>query len=236
MFEQVYATLLEEIASLRRRMEVQEAIHAIRTLHFKYGYYMDRYLLDEVVTFFSRDCEIHFRGGIFRGVEGAKRLYKGRLGRFGPAPGLLVDHLMMQDIVNIEADGAHASARFRCLVQGGIHESVSGVSADRAQASRQYWHSGLYENRYVREDGVWKILIFNYMTVWEADYDQGWARADPDRIARGQLTVPYPDDPFGPDAIETQPRGWPDVETFSFHYPHPVTGEKWSGGQGVKMP
>ena len=220
--------LIAEVAALRRRLEVQEAIHAVRALHFKYGYYMDRYLFDEVIALFSRDCELHFMSGIFRGIEGARRLYKGRLGQFGPAPGLLIDHLMMQDIVDIDADGLHASARFRCLVQGGIHESVADVSEQRARLSRQYWHSGLYENRYVCEDGVWKILRFSYMTVWEAGYEEGWAHADPDRIARAQLTTLYPQDPFGPDEIAPQPRGWPDTQTFPFHYVHPVTGRVWS--------
>ena len=33
--------LAQEVRDLRARMQQQEDIHAIRTLQFKYGYYMD---------------------------------------------------------------------------------------------------------------------------------------------------------------------------------------------------
>lgn len=210
----------EEIEILKDRIQRVEDKDAIRELHFKYGYYMDRRLFDEVVALFDDACEVHFMGGVFLGLDGARRLYCGRLGGLVGLDGFLIDHLMMQDIVSIDADGHHASARFRCLVQGGAHRSVEPPGGRH----RQYWHAGIYENRYVRRDRVWKISHFGYTMVWEADYDQGWAGADPDGGSVARLTTPWPEDPFGPDRLEPMASPFPANRTVPFHYPNPVTG------------
>lgn len=85
-----------EIAALRRQVEhltnqlgILEDIHAIRTLHFKYGYYMDKCLFDEIVELFSDDAEIRFMNGIYRRRAGARRMYGGASGLQGPAHGML---------------------------------------------------------------------------------------------------------------------------------------------------
>jgi hypothetical protein len=42
----------------------------------------------------------------------------------GPLRGFLLDHLMLQDIVDVAPDGLSAKGRFRCVLQGGCHESM----------------------------------------------------------------------------------------------------------------
>ena len=41
--------LRAEVAALRNLVGIQEDIHAVRTLQFKYGYYMDMTLFAEIV-------------------------------------------------------------------------------------------------------------------------------------------------------------------------------------------
>ncbi len=213
-----------EFEDLRRELDRQQSVEAIRRLHYAYGYYMDRLLFDEVVALFEDDCSIHFQGGVYLGKAGARRLYGGRLGQFAQRKGLLVDHLMLQGVIDIAPDGNTADARFRCLVQGGVHETVAAAEGRR----NQYWHSGLYENSYSRASGTWRIQTFRYTTVWEADYDLGWGKADPTGNRAKPADTCFPEDPCGPDRLEAMPALFPDNETVPFHYPNPVTGQRWS--------
>ena len=41
---------------------------------------------------------------------------------------------------------------------------------------QQFMEAGIYENDYVREEGVWKIKRLDYMMQWQADYERGWSK------------------------------------------------------------
>ncbi len=98
---------------------------AVRTLQFKYGYYMDKCLFPAIVDLFADDCELNFMGGVFKGKEGARRLYGGAAPMNGPIYGLLFEHITTQDIVDVAPDRKTAKGRFRCFMQGGVHESMT---------------------------------------------------------------------------------------------------------------
>jgi len=223
-------TIEEEIAGLRRQVEelshrngVLEDIQAIRTLQFKYGYYMDKWLMVEIVDLFADDCLIYFLNGIFKGKEGARRMYGAGMGVNGPTNGVLTEHLHVQDIVDVAPDRRTAKGRFRCFLMGGVHESRKVPTP----IPNQFWEGGVYENIYARENGVWKFKVFNYNLVWQAEYDKGWAHSSGKLLMVSPYLKTYPEDPRGPD--ELKPEGmkfWPDIFVIPFHYPHPVTGEK----------
>jgi SnoaL-like domain len=225
----------EEVQALRRQVEqltrqfhTLEDVQAVRRVQFAYGYYMDKGHYQEVVDLFADDGEVRFMGGIFRGKDyGVKRLYIDRFrktfthGRNAPAYGFMLEHLQLQDIIDIAADRQSARGRFRCFMQGGSHTS----KRDRVAAlPLQWWEAGVYENTYVREAGIWKIRILNYCLSWQADYEQGWAHSKPYEGAF--FTKTYPDDPGGPDEITAdRPAFWPHTALVPFHFPHPVTGK-----------
>lgn len=226
----VTADLRATVQRLARQLDRLESIQAVRGLQHAYGYYLDKCLYSEVVDLFSADCEIIFMGGLYRGTAGARRLYTGRFrgrftdGRNGPMPGFLLDHLQLQDVVTVDEDGDHASARFRTLMQAGTHDSVS---QPRSRAA-QWWEGGIYENRYVRTSGAWRIQRLRYQPIWHAVYDEGWAHTPPQYVPNASQT--QPGDEFGPDELVAGPHElWPGTAVVPFHYPHPVTGEPWSG-------
>ena len=220
------AALRGEVAALTQRLGILEDIQAVRTLHFKYGYYMDKCLFSEIVELFSDDAEINFLGGLFRGRAGARRLYGGATGLNAPVDGMMFEHLHAQDIVDVASDRRTAKGRFRCLLMGGVHESKLDAPA---RIPRQFWEGGLYENEFVNEDGVWKIRVFGYNLVWQAHYDRGWAHSGAQPLMVSPYQRTYPDDPRGPDEIRTPtPRMWPHQFIVPFHYPNPVTG-RWPG-------
>jgi hypothetical protein len=222
--------LAGEMAALRKDVQRLKDIHEVRTLHFKYGYYIDMILYDQAIDLFAEDGVVYFLNGIYRGKDSIRRIYgewfrdmftHGKMSN-GPIFGFMLDHFIAQDIVDISDDGLTARGRFRCLMQAGSHD-------EKEQKVRpmpdQAWEGGIHENIYVKQDGVWKIKELNYNMLWQADYDTGWAHSG---VHLEPLTKLYPEDPFGPDELRGDiPKTWPHTRVVPFHYPHPVTGERW---------
>ena len=215
-----------ELEALRREIGIQADIQAVRTLQFKYGYYMDKCLFGAIVDLFAEDAVLYFMNGVFRGKRGARRLYGGASGLNGPVRGMLFEHIIAQDIVDVAPDRRTAKGRFRCFLQGGVHESKRDAPA---RIPSQFLEAGIYENEYVREDGVWKIKLFNYRIVYQARFEEGWARSGTEPLMVSDYTATYPENPRGPDELREPPPVWPDVFIMPFHYAHPVTGEPVTG-------
>ena len=213
------------LAALSDRVGQLEDTNAIRKLHYSYGYYIDFCQYDEVVQLFARNGVVVFLSGEYRGHDGVARLYKSWFqeyftkGRPGPEYGFLLDHFQMQDIITVAPDRNSAKGRFRALLMGGMHESREYRPEGLPQ---QFYEAGIYENDYVREDGVWKIKRLDYAVQWQADYEKGWAHT----VAHLQpQTVTYPENPLGPDILLPEARQtWPQRSPMPMHYAHPVVG------------
>jgi hypothetical protein len=229
--------LEQELASLKEHVGRLDDLNEIRKLQHAYGYYLDKCLYEEVAQLFADNGEVRFMGGIWKSKAGVRRLYVGVFGSFftggknGPVPGFLLDHPQIQDVIDVAPDRSSAKARFRSLMQAGVHVDSEAPMAnwgrEQGRHPRQWWEGGIYENEYVREDGVWKIRLLNYNPVWHADFDKGWAYTKPEYIPAYSET--WPDNPNGPDELDPDFLGlWPKTETVPFHYAHPVTGEPWA--------
>lgn len=216
--------------SLAARVDRLEDVNSIRKLHYAYGYYIDFCQYRDVVQLFAKDGEVVFLSGIYRGHEGIARLYVTWFqdyftkGRDGPEDGFLLDHFQMQDIITVAEDGQSAKGRFRALLAGGMHDSREHRPEGLPQ---QFYEAGIYENDYVREDGVWKIKRLDYMVQWQAEYDKGWAHT----VAHLQPQVKtFPDNPLGPDELLPEQRQtWPHRAPVPMHYAHPVLGRVLAG-------
>lgn len=228
MSEARLAGLEKSVAELQHEVTLLRDIQAIRTLHFTYGYCMDKWLFREIVDLFAQDCELRFLNGIWRGREGAKRLYSWTEGVYGPRDGMLSEHVIAQDVVHVAPDRSKAWGRFRVLLGIGAHEAYRDRFPPVFHAS--FWEGGVHENEYVLEDGVWKISLFNYRINFQAPYDGGWAKSPEQPIMVSNWTGTYPDVSNGPDILrEAQPQ-WPQNPFIPFHYVHPVTGRPLGEG------
>ena len=75
----------------------------------------------------------------------------------------------MQPLITVAPDGQRAWVRSRALSELGTFGAV-GV-----------WGDGVYENEFVKENGVWKFKHDHVFTTFFAPYEPGWAmgaRAD----------------------------------------------------------
>ncbi|KEZ45541.1 hypothetical protein SAPIO_CDS1875 [Scedosporium apiospermum] len=230
--EQTVEALRKEVIRLSDQEE-------IRKLQYKYGYYIDKCLYEEVVELFSEspDTYVQFLGGRYRTKAGVRRLYVNRFAKFfvggrnGPVHGFLLDHPQMQGIIDVDysqADngtgaGAIAKARFRSLMQAGVHVSQA---AKHPRGVCQWFEGGVYENEFIKDaDGTWRILKLRYFPFWHGDVEHGWSYKVAGFVPF--MSTTFPEDTMGPDELvgEDQCMMWPDTRVVPFHYNHPVTGK-----------
>jgi ketosteroid isomerase-like protein len=194
---------LEELA--QRLARIEDA-RAIEYLHNAFAYYLDRWQWDDVADLFAADGSIELAQ---RGVYQGRARVRAFLDLFGPQglrQGELFDHVQYQPIVTVAPDGLTAKARVRELAMEGRH----GVEATIG--------GGIYENEYVKENGVWKISKLHLFTTFIADLERGWARGP--RPAPGRSTELPPDQP--PTVVyQSFPLYFAGP---AFHFPNPVTG------------
>lgn len=225
-----FEQLMQKNAELERRLGMLEDLNAIRRLQFSYGYYIDYCHYDDVVNLFAEDGEVVFLSGVYKGHGGIRRLYCDWIqqlfnqGREGADDGFLFDHIQMQDVITVADDRKTAKGRFRGVLLGGSHD----IREYRPEGlSQQFMESGIYENDYVCEDGVWKIKRLDYVLQWQADYETGWAHTDA-HLQPAQIT--YPENPLGPDYLTGESRKtWPYRQDMPVHYAHPVIAKVVKG-------
>ena len=170
-----------------------------------YGYYFDRRMWDQVADLFAENGTIEMD---LRGVYVGKarvREFLNLLGPEGIQDGELNDHVQLQVVVDVAEDGRTAKARSRELDMLGVHEQGG------------QWSEGIYENAFVKEDGVWKIQALRYFPTFITDYDQGWAK-DAKPVPTASTTLP-PDRP--PTSVYEI---FPKAHIPPYHYDNPVTG------------
>ena len=223
----------QRLAAVEHRVGELEDVNAIRRLHWAYGYYIDFNLPEQVADLFADDGVVVFLSGEYVGKAGVMRLYGDWIqhrftgGRPGPVDGLLLDHFQMQDVITVAPDRQTAKGRFRGMLFGGWHDDFLDAKPDFMP--QQFMEAGIYENDYVRENGVWKIERLDYKMQWQGNYEEGWAHTT-SHLQPGEKL--YPEDPVGPDRLlpkEEYRKTWPYRHDVPMHFAHPKFGALLAG-------
>lgn len=197
------AALREEIAQLRAEARRASDWIAIANLQATYGYYVDKTRWDQAADLFARDATLEIAGrGLFRGQDRIRQ-YLHALPNL--EHGTVFNHMQLQPVITIDDGGETASGRWRAIMEVGFvgRESLRGEA--------------VYENRYVREDGVWKIAKLHAFVTYYIEADKGWSEGG---IPMG---VELPQCP--PDAPKTiDYNSFPHVFVPPYHYANPVSG------------
>ena len=191
------------LAALQQQAQLLEDERDIEVLQRTYGYYVDKNLWVQISDLFAEEGTLEIGGrGIFVGKERALE-YLQWLGE--PVQGRLYDHTQMQGVVHVSPDGKTAKGRWRALVFGGDHNR-SSIFGDC-----------IYENEYIKEDGVWKIAKLHAYFIMYTDLANGWANL---AWANTRPEVDLPPD-LPPTVVYDM---YPGVVTAPYHYENPVTG------------
>ncbi|MZR11691.1 nuclear transport factor 2 family protein [Maritimibacter sp. DP07] len=198
------------MAALEERLARVEDIGEIERLHYQYGYYLDNRMWGEVAETFCDDSpsiEIGQRG-LYVGKDRVRRFLTEVLGggRWGLLQDEIINHIQLQLVTTLADDRMSAEVRSRALVQG---NSPPG-------SGKMLLAEGIYENRFVRESGHWKIKHVG----WVPTYYFEVAGFDGAVFDSGPESTAFPPDRSAP------PRDAGLGRRFKpFHYRHPLTGD-----------
>jgi hypothetical protein len=203
--------LQQRLTDLNNELIRIEDTRAIKNLQRAYGYYVAMARWDQVADLFTGDATMELAGsGVFAGRERIRQLlYRFGNGKPGLEYGQLNEHIQIQPVINIAANGDSAQGRWRALIMTGQY------------GAHAYIGEGTYENAYRKEGGIWKISKLHWYQTFIVPYEGGWG-ANED-VTGGLAVSPdlTPDHP----ATENYPV-WPGVNVPPFHYDNPVSGRK----------
>lgn len=200
------AALARRAAVLAERVQLLKDQQDIERLQRIYGFYVDKQMWTQAADLFADDGTIEVGGsGVYVGKDRVQQYFK-HLGREFPQEGRLNDRMQLQPIVDVAPDGKTARGRWHLFAQEAVHGKYAR------------WGLGVYENTYVKHDGVWKIAHLHAYNRMFTPYADGW----------GKKAIPNP----GPSADLPPDRppsvdhaAYPAVFVVPFHYGNPVTGK-----------
>jgi hypothetical protein len=199
--------LQRQLGQLENEADRIEDVRDLKRLQRAYGYYVDQGMWSQAADLFEPQGTIEI--GLDGVYVGQKRIgqylfaYGG--GREGLRRGQLNEHLMLQPVVHVAADGLTAKARWRALIMAG----QLGESA--------FWGEGVYENEYVKQSGIWKISKLHWYQTFMVPYEGGWAK-NTDSTGGIYVSKRLPPDRPPSERYEV----WPGVYTPPFHYKNPT--------------
>jgi len=217
--------LVTRIEALEKRVKAQEKqltvvqdIEAIKKLQKAYGYYVEHMMYQEIVDCFSDspDVLLDWLEGKYLGKEGVRKYFE--FMKSAP-PDFMHQVMQIAGVVDIDPDGQTARGRWYAF---------GGIFIPREGNIRRLFVSGIYENRYIKENGVWKILTIKWVIPYAVRIAEEWAM--PEDVNRpflaGQFRGPRPD-----IDIDRNDQRYLSGYIFPFHYKHPVTGKETSEGE-----
>lgn len=171
--------LRERIERLALAVEDAESLRAVKRLQLAYAQHLQGGRWQEAAALLARDGEVQFGEEHLHGRAALHDYLRRTMGqgREGLAPKHLNLRMILSPVVNLTEDG-HALARW--------HEIA--MLGERGRSAS--WEGGIYENEYVREDGVWRISRLHFYPQYAGSYEAGWRS-----LSKTPFVVPYHYDP-----------------------------------------
>jgi len=214
-------SLTETVKKLAARQTVVEDIEAINKLQSAYAYYLEHWQEEEILGLWSHSPDVTLEmndGGQYKGWEGVKNTfrfsdhYTAHTEKKKAPPEYL--HIMMPNagIVHLVPDGKTAKGRWHGFFIGAL---------PRGGKLRALIGCGIWENEFVKEDGIWKFRKLFWNDIFSSPLDEGWVKTPwiPNPPAKHQYMADVPPSPgyhFSP---------YPSGNIFPYHYKNPVAGK-----------
>jgi hypothetical protein len=206
-----------KLDELEERIAVMDDESLVRNLQAAYGYYVNRRMWDDVTDLFADNGVYEVGGvGVYSGKTGVRKAME-RQGPAGLTHGVLNDRLQFDTVVSFEPGRREAHVR-------GIEMGMLG-EADKGEG---FWEVNVYDNRFVKEDGLWKVREMRVFPIFRAEYSQGWGKSR--IIETAQTGALAPDMP-----LPTADAGGQDRIIPAFVAAHPVTGKPLSAPAGMQL-
>ena len=201
-----------KVKALEHELGIQKDIEEVRRLHYIYMYYNSNRMAKQLIDLVAEDAEsIEIAGrGVYYGKEGFRKNFanpgKDVIDR-GWSFGNVLFQLGGMDVITVADDRKTAKGRFAVLTP-----VITGFPDNQ----RVSLNAGVYEQEFIREDGLWKISKFKYVHYFMVQFEDL-------QVIPGYSRWPDKDNP--PDAPTTWYHPFPEAGVMPFHFPNPVTGE-----------
>jgi hypothetical protein len=208
-----------QIKALENQVRVLRDIEDIEKLQKAYGYYLEHWMVEEVVDCFSDrpDVALYWLEGTWLGKEGVRRYFTKVE---NPDPRTLHQMMQLCGVIDVDPNGHKAKGRWYGFGAWFVPRS-NGI--DRSIAS------GIYESEYVKENGIWKILSFKWLTPYLVKISEDSWGAPEQFAANIPLASSIKGEPDIP--LNQSDMRYLSGYVFPFHYKHPVTGRETSEGK-----
>ena len=242
---------VQKIAALEAQNKILQTqidrindIEEIKILQHCYGYYLEHFMVTEFADLFANDPDaaLHMIGGKTQGLKGASQVGKEEIKKgtslfspeSSPNPETLHSLTFSSGIVHVAEDGKTAKGRWY---------GQAAVSTPHGRGINESFSLFLYENDYVKQNGVWKFktvrchIVYTYQNPQSGFVNPArfWTKVEgPDFNPE-----PPPEAMVGPsfDVATEYPSGY----IVPFHFKHPVTDtetseKKRNKALGLPMP
>jgi len=206
-----------KIKSLEYELGIQKDIEEVRRLHYIYMYYNSNRMAKQLLDLVAEKAEsIEIAGrGVYYGKEGFRKNF---IDPDGPPDAKTKDvgwnfgnclfQLGGMDVITVADDRQTAKGRFAVLTP-----VITGYPKNQ----RVSLNAGVYEQEFMKEDGIWKIKKFKYVHYFMVQLEDLKVRPNYSR---------WPEKNIPPDAPTTWYHPFPEGGVMPFHFTNPVTGEK----------
>jgi hypothetical protein len=206
--------LEKRIKDLEEQVRVTKDIEEIERLQKAYGYYIEHWMPEELTDLFADgpDVAIHLIGlGIYQGKDRVRQFFNNDMGN---DPEFIHQVMQTSGIVTVAPDGQTAKGRWNgwgvlAIPMGG------GV--------KQEFLGGMYENDYVKQEGVWKIKVARHFPTYYSTPREGIVKPEREAVIDPNYVHKEPIEPDIPDSIKVV---YPSGYILPFHFKHPVTGKE----------
>ncbi|MEO5923009.1 MAG: nuclear transport factor 2 family protein [Bryobacteraceae bacterium] len=165
------------LRKLETGVERAEAVRAVKRVQYAFCQFQEAGLWNDLSELFTTDATGEVIAGktvveTVTGRDALKAYWMKRAGRTaaGLADGQINEHLQLQPIVNLSADGKTAFGTWHEIAMLGTF----GVAAN--------WEGGIYENEYAMENGAWKIRKIRFHQQYAGAYEDPGMKGTPYEI------------------------------------------------------
>jgi hypothetical protein len=214
--------------SLEQRIQRLEAIHEVQNLMGKYEYYLATGMGEEIVSLFAQNTSGVTANlgdwGVFKGIEGIKKLFIGLIGTMMTQEGCLGEADLTTAVIEIAGDLKTAKAAWMSPGFETTRDPING----KIHAG---WCWTKYACDFVEENGEWKLWHYNNFLTLFADYDKSWAEGGEHYSRQPGAIIPF-DPKCQPDGISIHRHQPYSPNTKREFYPaFPTPYETYDGNQ-----
>ena len=196
-------TIQQRLEALSKDVDNSEAVANIKRLQWAYGHYSELGLWHDFADLFSEKAIGHYPAGDLNRDQ-IRSLFVDQVGQgqLGLSEGGLYPHISFTPVVNLSEDGQSAKARFRIIAM------LGGYGGNAT------WAHGVYENGYVKEDGIWKVSELGYHGQVSGSYGESLSTTLSTPLT--QASVPfhyYPEQIGKPHSTSSKRNGLKDLNT-----------------------